>query len=50
VSLGELRQALEQGLASRRSTIIEVRTQREANLGLHRQVADEVAAALRATG
>jgi 2-succinyl-5-enolpyruvyl-6-hydroxy-3-cyclohexene-1-carboxylate synthase len=46
-SLHELHEALEHGLASRAGTLIEVQTRREANLELHRQVADAVAAALR---
>jgi 2-succinyl-5-enolpyruvyl-6-hydroxy-3-cyclohexene-1-carboxylate synthase len=46
-SLQGLGEALEQGLADQASTLIEVRTRREANLELHRRVADAVAVALR---
>jgi 2-succinyl-5-enolpyruvyl-6-hydroxy-3-cyclohexene-1-carboxylate synthase len=41
-SAGELRQAVQAALGSDRTTIIEVRTDREHNLALHRAVADEV--------
>jgi 2-succinyl-5-enolpyruvyl-6-hydroxy-3-cyclohexene-1-carboxylate synthase len=42
----ELRGALEQGLASRTAVLIEVRTERAANLELHRRMAGAVTAAL----
>jgi 2-succinyl-5-enolpyruvyl-6-hydroxy-3-cyclohexene-1-carboxylate synthase len=42
----ELRQALAEALTSQAATLIEVRTEREANLELHRRVADAVLAGL----
>ena len=46
-TVGDLRTAVERSLGSPRATIIEVRTDREHNLALHRRLADAVAAALR---
>jgi 2-succinyl-5-enolpyruvyl-6-hydroxy-3-cyclohexene-1-carboxylate synthase len=43
-SVGELRQAIEQALGADTTTIVEVRTDREENLALHRRVADAVLA------
>ncbi len=45
-SVAELRAALGRSLTSEATTIIEVRTDRERNLALHRRVAEAVAAAL----
>jgi 2-succinyl-5-enolpyruvyl-6-hydroxy-3-cyclohexene-1-carboxylate synthase len=45
--LAAFRAALDGALTSDRTTIVEVRTDREENLALHRRVADAVAAALR---
>jgi 2-succinyl-5-enolpyruvyl-6-hydroxy-3-cyclohexene-1-carboxylate synthase len=45
-SIDELRAAVDRGVASPTTTIIEVRTDREQNLALHRRVAQAVAAAL----
>jgi 2-succinyl-5-enolpyruvyl-6-hydroxy-3-cyclohexene-1-carboxylate synthase len=42
-----LRAAVERSLGATKTTIVEVRTDREQNLALHRQVADAVVAALR---
>jgi len=46
-SAEELRSAVERSIGSRAATIIEVRTNRERNLALHRRVADAVASAIR---
>jgi 2-succinyl-5-enolpyruvyl-6-hydroxy-3-cyclohexene-1-carboxylate synthase len=46
-TIGELRAALERALGAQGSTIIEIRTDRERNLALHRRVAEAVRAALR---
>ncbi len=46
-TIGELRAALERALRAQGSTIIEVVTDRERNLALHRRVAEAVRAALR---
>jgi 2-succinyl-5-enolpyruvyl-6-hydroxy-3-cyclohexene-1-carboxylate synthase len=46
-SVGELRAAVERSIALGESTIIEIRTDREQNLALHRRVADAVASAVR---
>jgi 2-succinyl-5-enolpyruvyl-6-hydroxy-3-cyclohexene-1-carboxylate synthase len=46
----QLRLAVDHALARHATTIIEVRTDREQNLALHRRVADAVAAALLSTG
>ena len=46
-TIAELSTALERALAAEDTTIIEVRTDRERNLVLHRQVAEAVRAALR---
>jgi 2-succinyl-5-enolpyruvyl-6-hydroxy-3-cyclohexene-1-carboxylate synthase len=45
-TVAELHLALEPALATHETTIIEVRTDREANLALHRRVAEAVRAAL----
>lgn len=45
-TIGELRAALERAVGAQASTIIEVRTDRERNLALHRRVAEAVRAAL----
>ena len=45
-TLGELRAALERAVGADASTLIEVRTDRERNLALHRRVAEAVRAAL----
>ncbi len=45
-AVGELQAALERALDAQNSTIIEVRTDRERNLALHRRVAEAVQAAL----
>lgn len=45
-TVGELRAAVEESVASSGATIIEVRTDREQNLALHRTVAESVRAAL----
>ncbi len=45
-TVAELHAALERSLASERTTIIEVRTERQRNLELHRRVAEAVRAAL----
>jgi 2-succinyl-5-enolpyruvyl-6-hydroxy-3-cyclohexene-1-carboxylate synthase len=45
-TLEELHAAVERSLGARRTTIIEVRTDRQQNLALHRHAADAVAAAL----
>jgi 2-succinyl-5-enolpyruvyl-6-hydroxy-3-cyclohexene-1-carboxylate synthase len=45
-SLAELRAAIDRSLAGDRTTIVEVRTDREQNLALHRRVSEAVQAAL----
>jgi 2-succinyl-5-enolpyruvyl-6-hydroxy-3-cyclohexene-1-carboxylate synthase len=45
-TVAEMRAALERAVASGTTTIIEVRTDRERNLALHRRVAQAVRAAL----
>jgi 2-succinyl-5-enolpyruvyl-6-hydroxy-3-cyclohexene-1-carboxylate synthase len=45
-TIGELRTALERALGAEATTIIEIRTDRERNLALHRRVAEAVQAAL----
>ena len=45
-TIGELRAALERAVGAEASTIIEIRTDRERNLALHRRVAETVRAAL----
>jgi len=45
----DLRAAIEASLAARGTSIIEVRTEREANLSLHRRVAEAVGAAIGST-
>jgi 2-succinyl-5-enolpyruvyl-6-hydroxy-3-cyclohexene-1-carboxylate synthase len=45
-TLGDLESALQHALGSQTTTIIEVRTDREQNLAVHRRVADAVALAL----
>ncbi len=46
-TIGELEATVARSLESGRSTIVEVRTDRERNLALHRRVAEAVSAALR---
>jgi 2-succinyl-5-enolpyruvyl-6-hydroxy-3-cyclohexene-1-carboxylate synthase len=46
ITLPTLHEALERALAADTTTILEVRSDREENLGLHRQIAAEAAAAL----
>ena len=46
-TVDELEAAIERSLGRERTTIIEVRTDREQNLALHRRVAEAVHAALR---
>ena len=46
-SAGELRAAVERSLADQGTTLIEVRTEREQNLALHRRLQEAVRAALR---
>jgi 2-succinyl-5-enolpyruvyl-6-hydroxy-3-cyclohexene-1-carboxylate synthase len=46
-TVDELRAAVERSVTGRRTTVIEVRTDREQNLALHRRIAESVAASLR---